>query len=508
MKGYIKIIVFIFACCFAFSNCTNLDEKPYGYITGDDFFANEKMLQAYSGTAFQMLQNYCTEQSLWTLNIQAADECAVPRNSDGAWTDLRYRELQRHTFAPNNKLILMGWDFCFQGIASCNKVYKAIATSPSEFPEKKKILSELRVLRAFYYYLAMDGWANIPFSIDPDDKSMPPRKERAFIFDFIEKEIDSCINDLDIMPSGNNYGRITQGVANTLKAKLYLNAEVYLGQPMYDKAEQACLEVINSGSYAVESNYKTNFEVNNETSRENIFVIPYDNVYVSSADNAFVIFVMALDAVNAEKFNISTTLWNGFVCQPDFFALYDSNDSRRSDSWLYGLQYNKAGMPIDTHIIQPIFSDAKYETGRAFTDGAKLWKWTYQMDGELKGDERGMSNDFALFRYADVLYMYAEALMRQGKGVSAALSVPGFETIRTRANMPPLSSSLTLDELLVERGVEFAWEGWRRQDLIRFGQWSKAWWAKPNTSAATRNIYPIPTERLSVNTNLQQNPGY
>jgi hypothetical protein len=217
---------------------------------------------------------------------------------------------------------------------------------------------------------------------------------------------------------------------------------------------------------------------------------------------------MCLDDINGEKFNIETTFWNGFVCQSDFFASYDSTDLRRSATWLYGQQYNKSGNIVQGHIIQPIFGDTKYGTGRLKTDGAKLWKWTYQTDGQLKADEHGMNNDFTLFRYADVLYMYAEALLRQGKSVTTATDMADFAKIRTRAGLLPFNASLTLSDLLRERGVELAWEGWRRQDLIRFGEWSKAWWAKPNVSAATRKIYPIPVERINVNPNLVQNPGY
>jgi hypothetical protein len=469
------------------------------------FFQDKKAVELYMGKAYQTLQGYCTEQSLWTLNIQAADECAVPINNNGAWTEPRYRELQQHTFTASNTLIERGWDFCFDGIAACNDVIKKMSDTSIQFAEKGKIISEIRVLRAFYYFCAMDAWGNIPFSTDPDDKSYPPQKDRAFIFDFIISEIEDSKDDLDDIPSSANYGRTTQGAAYTLLAKIYLNAEEWVGTPMYDKAEEACLRVIESGKYHIENDYKKNFEVVNETSRENIFVIPYDNVYTQTDHSSFVIFMMALDAVNAEKFNIPATVWNGFVCQPDFFELYDTADVRLAATWLYGQQYNSSGQPVSGYIINGVFDEAKYLSGRAQTDGAKLWKWTYQPD-VLTSDQQGMSNDYAVFRYADVLYMYAEALIRQGKGVSAAINLADFALIRTRAGLQPFS---TLDEetLLKERGIELAWEGWRRQDLIRFGRWGDKWWAKPSSSPA-KKLYPLPTRRIRVNPNLVQNPGY
>ncbi|MDR0763164.1 MAG: RagB/SusD family nutrient uptake outer membrane protein [Bacteroidales bacterium] len=499
-------LFFIYALLLC-SSCTNLDEEIYSNVLREDLFENEQVLKLYSGRAYRTLQEYCTEQSLWTLNLQVADECAVPVNSVGEWSQTRYRELQQHNFVVSNKLIRTGWDFCFNGIAACNRVISETRSSPLNFIGKERVISEVRMLRAFYYFCAMDGWGNIPFVINNDDKSYPPQKNRQFIFNFIISEIDSCMPHLDTVPNINNYGRITFGVAQTLLAKMYLNAETWLGTPMYDKAEEACLQVINTGYYAIENYYKTNFDVYNENSRENIFVIPYDNIYTVSDHNSFIIYMLTLNSVNAEKFNIPATSWDGFICQPDFFASYDTADLRRSATWLYGQQYSHSGVAIDGYVIEPIFDAGKYLAGRSEIEGAKLWKWTYQDDGQLKGGETSMSNDFALFRYADVLYMYAEALLRQGKSVSAATDMADFQKIRLRAGLQPLTSSMTLDDLLLERGHELAWEGWRRQDLIRFGKFNNAWWAKSASSPHTK-LFPIPAERLSVNPNLEPNPGY
>ena len=78
--------------------------------------------------------------------------------------------------------------------------------------------------------------------------------------------------------------------------------------------------------------------------------------------------------------------------------------------------------------------------------------------------------------------------------------------IRQRAGVAPFAS-LTADDLLAERGREMFFEGWRRQDLIRFGKYNDAWWEKP-ASDPTKNIFPIPAAQISANPNLQQNPGY
>lgn len=156
----------------------------------------------------------------------------------------------------------------------------------------------------------------------------------------------------------------------------------------------------------------------------------------------------------------------------------------------------------------PVFDESLYSTRRALYDGARIWKWHYQTDGQLISDQTSMDNDFVLFRYADVVLMYTEALVRQNRAAEAA-QLADLQKIRTRAGLPVYSAAdLTLDELLDERGRELAWEGWRRQDLIRFGKYNDAWWAKPTASPATKRLFPIPTTVLAANPRLSQNPGY
>ena len=105
--------------------------------------------------------------------------------------------------------------------------------------------------------------------------------------------------------------------------------------------------------------------------------------------------------------------------------------------------------------------------------------------------------------------MYVESLVRQGKSAEAA-AVPDFQKIRTRAGLKPYTASeLTLDELYKERGREMAWEGWKHEDMIRFGTYLKKHWAHPDQSTETwRNLFPIPADAINANPNLKQNEGY
>jgi SusD family. len=486
------------------TGCSNLDENVYSDIDMNNFFKTESELVANAGRAYTKLQAYNQEQSLWTLLIQTSDECAVPAHGGSWYSNRRYQELQTNKIPAANKLVKKGWNFLFNGIAACNEIIYETQLSSVEIPGKDKLISEMKVLRAFFYYEAMANWGNVPFSIDYTDTSYPVQKDRKFIYDFILTEINDNIGNLDAKPTSGNYGRLTQDAARCLLAKMYLNAATWFGQSSaaYDKAEQVCLQIINGHNYSIENDYSTNFAINNEVSKENIFVIPYDNVYTSSWDTGLITYVLTLDGKSSKYYNIGDA-WDGFICEPDFYQKYASNDTRKDQSWLIGGE--KYGFTY-----KPVFDESKYYNsngGRADDEGARCIKWPYQTDGTLTGGDASQNNDFAIFRYADVVLMYEEALLRQKK---SPVIIDALTKIRTRANQEPYTTStLTLEELYNERGRELAWEGWRHEDMIRFGTYLKQYWAHPDQSSETfRNLFPIPADVLNSNPNLVPNPGY
>ena len=130
--------------------------------------------------------------------------------------------------------------------------------------------------------------------------------------------------------------------------------------------------------------------------------------------------------------------------------------------------------------------------------GARMFK--YEADPAATNDGKLQHNDYVLFRYSDVLLMKAEALFRDGKGGQSELN-----QVRDRVGAPQVV--ISLENILKERLLELAWEGVRRQDLIRFGEFTKAITDRPK-SQAYKTVFPIHEKTLSVNKNLSQNPGY
>ena len=198
--------------------------------------------------------------------------------------------------------------------------------------------------------------------------------------------------------------------------------------------------------------------------------------------------------------------------QPDFMETYDPKDSRMKDCWLFGDVFYPDGTP---YIVEGRQMNLKYDTkdippskfidGLGRFDGARIIKWPYQNDGSLTNYLVSMDNDFFLMRYSDVVLMYAEALVRQSKSASG---IDDLKTIRKRAGLESVPFNVNnLEELLLERKHELAMEGWTRQDLIRFGKYTRAWWAKDADDDHVL-LLPIPSEVLGSNPNLKQNQGY
>lgn len=507
MKRKLLFWIMALAACAA---CTNLDEEIYSKIAKENFFTGEEQFVKYSARAYSALQHWGTEKSLWTFNIQVTNEVCVPVNPNGGWwDDGRYNEVHVHSIPSSNRLLEMAWEYWANGVTACNDVLDTFESVEQTFEAKERVIAEMKVLRAYFYLCGMDEWGFIPFSVSKKDKDYPPKKDRQFMFHFIEEEITGCIDKLQVEPTPAYYGRVTRATADALLAKLYLNAEQWIGKPMWKEAEAACKDIIDRGLYQIVPRYKDIFDVYNENCPEQILAIPYSTVYTKSDHNAFLIYMSTLPADLCEPLGINAKAWDGLCGEPDFLATYDPKDTRKQDTWLFGQVYDKDGKPVEysegvPYIIDPDMPESVYgkDARRTALQGARICKWTYQSDGRLTGGQVGMENDFFLLRYADVVLMYVEALVRQDRASEAA-AVPDFQKIRTRAGLSPMTASeLTLDNLYWERAHELAIEGWHRQDMIRFGKYLEAWWAKPAKTESDL-LLPIPKSAIAANPNLK-----
>jgi starch-binding outer membrane protein, SusD/RagB family len=512
-----KKIIINFSLFLAFAagttSCTKLDEEVFSSIPADGFFRNEAEVMTNVGRIYAQLRKITGRFGAGSLDLVGTDECIIPFRETNLWYDNGlWIALHRHEYNPNLQVMNGGYSFCFDGISMANQILFQLSESPVDFPSKPKIIAEVKIARAFFYYRALDWFGNVPISTDFKDVTIPKQSSRTEVWDFVVKEITDNIQFLDDAPTTANYGRTcTKAMANMMLAKLYLNAPKWRGVTKLDEAITAADAVINTTGYSLSGDYFANFTANNSGSKENIFVVPYDKT--KTPGNILQIHCWTLHTLSQQTFGLIAFTWDGYATLEDFYKSYNAND-KRIKSWMEGPQYSASGAPLmlsSTRQLnyRPQIRALYNTTNPALLDDGVRFK-KYEYEAGLR-DNESMSNDWVVFRYADALMMKAEALMRKNGNVATQAAVDLVNQVRYRAfgdhAYDFTTATLTMDALLAERGREFAWEYHRRQDLIRFGKWNEAWFEKP-AGNVNHELYPLPTQALNVNANLKQNPGY
>jgi hypothetical protein len=485
----------ILAVILCFSSCVNLDEDFYSEMPQSQFGETTDEIKSLLGPAYGTMRHY-VDNDFWMQEI-STDEYMIPaRGLDwlSGGIHLRYH---RHEWSPNETPNF--WKFTH--VVTINKIIDMLDKAGAEIDDKDKVYAELRGLRAFWYFVMLDNIGNVPI-VTSFESELPTNNTRREVYEFVESELLDIKNSLPENVDATTYAKITKWVIHTLLAKLYLNAEVYSGTPQWDKCIAYCDSVVNSNKYSLEENYFTNFAVKNENSKENIFCIPFDSEYFISY---FIPYQMSWHYNQNKRFTIQHDGWNGPCAVPSFVHSFDLDDARLG-SFLIGPQYAKDGSviylrdnvtPLNYTIDMVDFSNATED------EGARLFKWEVE-----NGEKQHLDNDFAVFRYADILLMKAECLLRKGQ-TPAALTI--VNQVRKRNFNPEKPyTTLDLDILLQERGYEFVFEGWRRNDLIRFDKFGGTWSFKPDADNPDKHTYlfPIPLSVRQNNPKINQNPGY
>lgn len=473
------------------SSCTDLDEVLYDKIPEDKYPENDGQLSAISVDAYARLRPLIDDEGWWFLaqEVSSDEFCAPTRDTD--WDDGgKWRRIHQHTWTDEDEAVRNMWNTLYAGVTRCNQIIEQLGTLPASETITNKI-KEIEVMRAFYYYLLIDNYGDVPYLKTASDAPEQPFKtKRATIYADLVKTIEDNVVGLKDVDA--KY-MATQRMANALLAKLYLNAEVYSGTAQWTKAEAAVDKVLEAG-YTLSKNVRDPFLTNNDKSSEIIFSIPFDE------DNfkGFRLHMRSLHYSLNQKFEMSVSPWNGLCSTFDQFKRYEDNDLRKDAYFIYGLQKKPNGdIILDNNkelLIDPFLPKLQMDQNNTFEEikfsGARVGKY------EIKaGAKENLSNDFPLFRISDFYLMKAETAIRNGKD-----GKEWFNEIRKRAGINELAT-VTLQDILDERARELWVEGHRRQDQIRFGKWEERWWEKAQTDGSKRT-FPIPKSAKDANPNL------
>ena len=535
--------------------CTDLSEPVSSEVAAEDFFKTDQQFVSALGDAYSTLTAVGGGGSPAQLNEATTDEVLVPaRGQDWSEGGFWYR-VNSHNWTVDEGTFNGFWQTYFNGVNNANRLIfqfeSAVESGAADPDVAATFISELQAMRAFYYYWLLDAFGNVPIVTSFADAEENPRQPcsdgpqcfdegRRAVFDFVESELLSNIENLST-DARSTYGRMNRWVAHMTLAKLYINAEVYTGMPRWGDALTQLDAIINSGQYNLASNYHDNFVIQNDGSPENIFVVPYDKVFLTG----FNLPMMTFHYSSQNTYNFQNQPWNGWSATQRMYESVidpDQNPGPQGEVWGSSPTTSDDGLDriqgtlddrLGNFVVGPQFSsngDRLTDTG-VFSDfdrngppltftpefndleavacrqcGARIGKYQFEAGGGSS-----MSNDFVIYRYADVLLLKAEALWRQSPGDGQALDL--VNQIRTRSGVDPFDA-LDADRLLAERGRELFWEQVRRQDLIRFAgvaggetRYNDPWKFK-EVSDAFRNVGPIPRNQMETNPNLVQNPGY
>lgn len=448
----------------------------------------------------------------WSLQQLPTDEAII------AWQDDGIQFLNTHGWDPNNQFVRAMYDRIFFQVSHANEFLRQSTTellnergnSPEVIEKMPQFRAEARFLRALSYWHGIDLFGNIPLVTQdfPLGTQPPEQATRQEVFSFVEQELLAITgeqgNSEEVLPpiGDAEYGRADRGAAYMLLAKLYQNAEVYIGENRSAEVAEYTARIIDSGAYSLEEEYHNQFLADNEFSPEFVFAIPHDGENTQHYGGTTFLGNASLGA-QAGDFGLQG--WYGLRTTNAVADRYDPNDERPVFPNTAGNQFIQEGRSKEITNIPD------------FANGGGYLVPKYQ--NVTSNGQPGINNvhsdvDLPVFRLADAYLMYAEAAVRGAGDLNRATTL--VNELQERAGLPGnlTSSDLTLDFILDERSRELLWEGHRRTDLIRFDEFTGSslewpWTQIENFSSPdTRTLFPLPGSELRANPTLEQNPGY
>jgi len=493
-------------------SCTKLKEQFRSDIEQNNsatISASDLLITAYN----QISGTYMTG-NLWHISQHTTDETIAPTRGPD-WDDNgQWRALHAHTWNADQGQI----GGAFSDLLNA----QFAASNVLQFNPSTQQAAEARFMRALSIFEVADGWDQVPYREDLTNfKLLPKTLKGTEAVDFAATELNAIMNDL---PDGGPAYVANKNAARALLMKIYLNRGVYANRaaPTFDPADMQQVitladQITASGKYSISGSdgFFDNFAPNNDAvSKENI--LTWLNQAGGPRGNN-----VRGTWFQIAHYNMNPGGWNGFATLSDFYDKFEAGDKRLGYDYRYpgalpnpkhepnvgffiGQRYDETtGDPLKDRKGQPLSFTREVhlrETGNNLeVTGIRVNK--YPFDYATSSDQK--NNDWVVFRYADVLLMKAEALLRTGKATEGLVIVNSIRTLRGATPLAALDEQALLDE----RGREMYWEGWRRNDLIRFGKYLQPWQEK-GADDPKNLLFPIPSSQLAVNANLVQNPGY
>ena len=541
-----KRIYLILSASLLLSACVNdLNTLPlnktepvseYVYGTSEDAY-----LAGLSRLYFQFISNDLTDlqqmdggaseliRAFWSVQETTADAAKCSWEND-SWV----RALNTNTWdASQNDAVYAVYVRTLQGVAYVNEYLRQTAddklssrgVSPELAEKIRGFRDEARFIRAYMYWIALDCFGNVPFSTENSPFGgvyVPPQASRSDIFNYCVSELVSLTGDDSHLPvARSSYPRADRGSATGLLARLYLNAEVYTGVPMWEEAKSACERIFSMG-YSLSPDYEALFRGDNGENPaavgEMLWAVSYDSSRAVSYGGTTYLLAAALaatDITDISKPNGQINGWAGLRVPYEYVerffdvrgqdygsGAYETDDLRGRSFYIKG---RSESMKDALYVFMNGWSCLKFSNiPHGMTEEAYL---------PVANTNSASNVDFPMIRLAEIYLIYAEACMHTGDEASG---LARLTELSERAGVAP-PSAITSDFLMAERARELMWEAHRRTDLIRYGLYTGNEYLWPYKGGDSfdgqafpdyKEVFPLPASELAVNTALVQNPGY
>lgn len=433
------------------------------------------------------------------------------------------------------------WTDLASGITKCNKIIE-------EFKETPKVAAPARLMRAFYHFILMDSYGDVPV-LDhlPADNEAVVRSPRKEVAEFIEKEVKECLPDLSDKNDASTYGKPNKWMAEALLVKLYINWGVYTcgdvtkydvattKNSKLDECVKYCDDIIGSGLFNLNDPYRKKFMFDNGPQiKDFIYAMPYDKVSAQGLLYGRYRAFRRIDDGDTQGYyggKMGKSCAGICAMNPEFADLFCLEDDDRNDAVLKGQVFIHDAITGEETDKPYIYKGTQLELTKTITlqegglatlnCGATPDGWRqgyrsikfYPNPNEYSAYNRYQSNDVPIFRFADIILTKAEAIKRGAAATNGDTPQSLFNQIRSYVHAPLLDHDPSLQEILDERGREFFDENWRRNDMIRFGTFESEYGFHKHSNPDARfdktcRILPVPDDILKENTNWEQNPGY
>jgi starch-binding outer membrane protein, SusD/RagB family len=510
MKG-----ILLFSTLILIVGCTDLKEEILDGYNADSTKGGAVNSTALLQSVKEDLRNFQDQGQMFTMEEMSTDALVGPtRGSD--WDDFgKWRQFHVHTWGADNEEIIKAWNNLLSSIFNCNQII--------DFGNDASQIKEARFLRAFNYFYVIDLFGQAPYREPKSDPKLEAKVwSRSEATAFVIKELEEVVTSLPARTVGDP-SIINKDAANFLLAKLYLNKAVFnavspAGPYTFDVADMnKVVKYVDAISSTLTADYWDNFTPDNNKSDELLFTSK--NIKGTSGN-------MQSRWRMGMHYNQTPGGWNGFTTVAEYYNKFSANDKRKNKTspsiienfgnpigFQEGQMYAPAVKDKDMNIITPggitplkdrkgaplfFTKEVSMITRGKTLETAGIRTQKYEPD---TANLESPNNDYVLMRYSDALLMKAEAIKRGASGDADAI----MTQIAARAGVS--AQTATLDNIYDERGRELWFEGWRRNDMIRFGKFLQPRELKPNASNPKYLLYAIPSDAL-YNSNIKQNPGY